>query len=48
MDESVIYSFSIMGLQLGEVGKFQQAFRYEDLARSLSAKYPNTFGARGA
>ncbi len=45
MDESVIYSFSIMGLQLGEVGEFQQAFRYEDLARSLSAKYPNTFGA---
>ena len=45
MDESVIYSFSIMGLQLGEQEKFEQAFRYEDLARDLSAKYPNTFGA---
>ncbi len=45
MDESVIYSFSIMGLQLGEEGAFEQAFRYEDLARDLSAKYPNTFGA---
>ena len=45
MDESVIYSFSIMGLQKGEEGDFEQAFRYEDLARELSAKYPNTFGA---
>ena len=45
MDESVIYSFSIMGLYLGEQGEFEQAFRYEDLARNLSAKYPNTFGA---
>lgn len=45
MDESVIYSFSIMGLQLGEQEDFEQAFRYEDLARDLSAKYPNTFGA---
>lgn len=45
MDESVIYSFSIMGLQLGEGGDFEQAFKYEDLARDLSAKYPNTFGA---
>jgi predicted ATPase/tRNA A-37 threonylcarbamoyl transferase component Bud32 len=45
MDESVIYSFSIMGLQLGEEEEFEQAFRYEDLARDLSAKYPNTFGA---
>jgi PAS domain S-box-containing protein len=45
MDESVIYSFSIMGLQLGEREEFEQAFRYEDLARDLSAKYPNTFGA---
>ncbi|MBI2918992.1 MAG: AAA family ATPase [Chloroflexi bacterium] len=45
MDESVIYSFSIMGLQLGEQEKFQEAFKYEDLARDLSAKYPNTFGA---
>ncbi|MBI2851531.1 MAG: AAA family ATPase [Chloroflexi bacterium] len=45
MDESVIYSFSIMGLQLGEQEEFQQAFKYEDLARDLSAKYPNTFGA---
>jgi len=45
MDESVIYSFSIMGLQLGEQEEFEQAFRYEDLARDLSAKYPNTFGA---
>ncbi|MBI2864316.1 MAG: hypothetical protein HYX94_07100 [Chloroflexi bacterium] len=45
MDESVIYSFSIMGLQLGEQEEFEEAFRYEDLARDLSAKYPNTFGA---
>ncbi|MDL1967795.1 MAG: AAA family ATPase [Deltaproteobacteria bacterium] len=45
MDESAIYSFSIMGLYLGEQGKFEQAFRYEDLARNLSAMYPNTFGA---
>ncbi len=45
MDESVIYSFSIMGLQLGEQEDFKQAFKYEDLARDLSAKYPNTFGA---
>ncbi|MGE5528369.1 MAG: AAA family ATPase [Patescibacteria group bacterium] len=45
MDESVIYSFSIMGLQLGEEGDFARAFKYEDLARDLSAKYPNTFGA---
>lgn len=45
MDESVIYSFSIMGLQLGEQEDFEPAFKYEDLARDLSAKYPNTFGA---
>lgn len=45
MDESVIYSFSIMGLQLGELGEFEEAFKYEDLARDLSAKYPDTFGA---
>ncbi|WP_026604079.1 AAA family ATPase [Methylomonas sp. 11b] len=45
MDESVIYSFSIMGLNLGEQGKFAQAFRYQDLAHDLCAKYPNTFGA---
>lgn len=45
MDESVIYSFSIMGLNLGEQGQFELAFRYEDLAHDLCAKYPNTFGA---
>ena len=45
MDESVIYALSIMGLQLAEEGKFEEAFKYEDLARDLSAKYPNTFGA---
>jgi len=45
MDESVIYSFSIMGLNLGEQEKFELAFRYEDLARDLCAKHPNTFGA---
>lgn len=45
MDESVIYSLSIMGLNLGEQGKFAQAFRYQDLAHDLCAKYPNTFGA---
>lgn len=45
MDESVIYSFSIMGLNLGEQGLFEQAFRYQDLAHDLCAKYPNTFGA---
>lgn len=45
MDESVIYSFSIMGLQLGEQEQFEQAFRYQDLACDLAARYPNTFGA---
>jgi len=45
MDESVIYSFSIMGLNLGEQEQFEQAFHYEDLAHDLCAKYPNTFGA---
>jgi predicted ATPase/C4-dicarboxylate-specific signal transduction histidine kinase len=45
MDESVIYSFSIMGLNLGEQSKFEQAFLYEDLAHDLCAKHPNTFGA---
>ncbi|MFZ3166371.1 MAG: AAA family ATPase [Candidatus Methanoperedens sp.] len=45
MDESVIYSFSIMCLQLGEEENFKPAFKYEDLARALAAKYPNTFGA---
>ncbi|MEI8363593.1 MAG: EAL domain-containing protein [Betaproteobacteria bacterium] len=45
MDESVIYSFSIMGLNLGEQEQFEQAFKYEDLARNLCARYPNTFGA---
>ena len=45
MDESVIYSFSIMGLNLGENDFFQEAFNYQDLAMQLSEKYPNTFGA---
>ena len=45
MDESVIYSFSIMGLYLGEQLKFEQVFRYEDLALNLCERYPNTFGA---
>lgn len=45
MDESVIYSFSIMGLLLGERGEFERAFKYEDLACALCAKYPDTFGA---
>ncbi len=45
MDESVIYSFSIMGLNLGEQEQFELAFRYEDLAHDLCAKHPNTFGA---
>lgn len=45
MDESVIYSFSIMGLNLGENEHFEAAFKYEDLAKQLSEKYPNTFGA---
>ena len=45
MDESVIYSFSIMGLYLGEHMKFDQVFRYEDLALDLCERYPNTFGA---
>ncbi|MEW6181843.1 MAG: AAA family ATPase [Bacillota bacterium] len=39
------HPLSIMGLQLGEQEEFEQAFRYEDLARDLSARYPNTFGA---
>jgi len=45
MDESVIYSFSIMGLYLGEQFKFDQVFRYEELALDLCERYPNTFGA---
>ncbi|NLO24648.1 MAG: AAA family ATPase [Clostridiales bacterium] len=45
MDESAIYSFTIMGLQYGELGQFEQAFMYEDLARELCARHPNTFGA---
>ncbi|MDP3042465.1 MAG: AAA family ATPase [Candidatus Omnitrophota bacterium] len=45
MDESVIYSFAIMGLYLGEKEEFEKAFKYEDLARNLCEKYPNTFGA---
>lgn len=45
MDESVIYSFSIMGLNLGEQGQFEMAFRYQDLAHDLCARYPDTFGA---
>jgi len=45
MDESVIYSFSIMGLNLGEQGQFKLAFRYQDLAHDLCARYPDTFGA---
>jgi signal transduction histidine kinase/serine/threonine protein kinase len=45
MDESVIYSFSIMGLNLGEQEKFAEAFAYQDLAHQLCERYPNTFGA---
>ncbi len=45
MDESVIYSFSIMGLNLGEQEKFNEAFLYQDLAHQLCERYPNTFGA---
>ena len=45
MDESVIYSFSIMGLNLGEQEQFDSAFKYEDLAHELCARHPNTFGA---
>ncbi|NOQ62881.1 MAG: AAA family ATPase [Methyloprofundus sp.] len=45
MDESVIYSFSIMGLNLGEQGLFEPAFLYQDLAHDLCARYPDTFGA---
>ncbi|MGD7035267.1 AAA family ATPase [Methylotuvimicrobium buryatense] len=45
MDESVIYSFSIMGLNLGEQGQFEMAFRYQDLAHELCTRYPDTFGA---
>lgn len=45
MDESVIYSFSIMGLNFGTKGQFEKAFRYEDLAHDLCARYPDTFGA---
>lgn len=45
MDESAIYSLSIMGLNLGEQEQFEQAFRYQDLAHDLCAKHPNTFGA---
>ena len=45
MDESVIYSFSIMGLNLGEQQQFEQAFRYQDLAHELCERHPNTFGS---
>jgi signal transduction histidine kinase len=45
MDESVIYSFSIMGLNLGEQEQFELAFKYQDLAHEMCALYPNTFGA---
>lgn len=45
MDESVIYSFSIMGLNLGEQEQFELAFKYEDLAHELCTRHPNTFGA---
>jgi signal transduction histidine kinase/serine/threonine protein kinase len=45
MAESVIYSFSIMGLNLGEQNRFELAFRYQDLAHELCARYPDTFGA---
>jgi predicted ATPase/two-component sensor histidine kinase len=45
MNESVIYSFSIMGLNLGEKEQFEMAFKYEDLARNMVEKYPNTFGS---
>lgn len=45
MDESVIYSFSIMGLNLGEQGQFELAFKYQDLAHELCARYPDTFGS---
>ena len=45
MDESVIYSFSIMGLNLGEQGQFELAFKYQDLAHELCTRYPDTFGA---
>ena len=45
MDESVIYSFTIMALYLSEREEFEKAFKYEDLARNLCEKYPNTFGA---
>ena len=45
MDESVIYSFSIMGLNLGEQGQFDMAFRYQDLGHELCTRHPDTFGA---
>lgn len=45
MDESVIYSFCIMGLYLQQRDNFEMSFKYEDLAVALSEKYPNTFGA---
>jgi len=45
MDESVIYSFSIMGLNLGEQQQFEHAFHYQDLAHELCERHPNTFGA---
>ena len=45
MDESAIYSFSIMGLNLSEQGQFELAFRYKDLAHELCIKYPNDFAA---
>lgn len=45
MDDSVIYAFCAMGLMHAEREEFELSFRYEDLVRDLSARYPNTFGS---
>lgn len=45
MDDSVIYAFCAMGLMHAEREEFELSFKYEDLVRDLSARFPNTFGA---
>ncbi|MFB3903214.1 MAG: AAA family ATPase [Acidobacteriota bacterium] len=45
MDDSVIYAFCALGLMHAEREEFELSFKYEDLVRGLSARFPNTFGA---
>ncbi len=45
IDESVIYSFPIIGLYLQRQDRYDLSFRYEKLALDLSDRYPDSFGA---